>query len=397
MTPAPCVVFHMVVSGRGPCVSIRASRPPRTQSSLRGVIGRRQHRRKQRRSEVKAACRPLPLAMVAIGTKHRGATAPPVKVKTACTPMPQASASAMVAVGTNNGGATATLPLNNPMVAVGTDDKVANVAMLPATQSCFFGFKVEKEISTGVYGNVFRAVHEASGAKVAIKHMHCKAGGVLTQMQQREVNALRELHNHSNIVKLLQVELVFEYCDTSLRELTRTEALEPDIIVRYTCHLFAGLSFVHSKTIAHRDIKPANLLICQPLNILKLADFGLARQVSAVGDCSLSPTVFTQWYRPPEILLGSEVYGLSSDIWAAELGMFHAVFEALGTPSVAEWPGLAKLPHFRAVPQHPLKPWPKWGFSVGKKYMFLLQGLVVVVPCHRFSAKEASAMSSVLS
>ncbi len=151
------------------------------------------------------------------------------------------------------------------------------------------------------------------------------------------------------------------------------------------------------------------------MNILKLADFGLARQVSAVGDCRLSPTVFTQWYHPPEILLGSEVYGLSSDIWAAgcvcvemckrkpafkaasELGMLHAIFEALGTPSVADWPGLAKLPHFRAVPQHPLKPWPKWGSSVGKKYMFLLQGLVVVVSCHRISAKGASAISSVLS
>ena len=47
---------------------------------------------------------------------------------------------------------------------------------------------------------------------------------------------------------------------------------------------------------------------------VKLADFGLARMVE-LPFRNYTHEVVTQWYRPPEILLGQKVYNWGADIW----------------------------------------------------------------------------------
>lgn len=65
-----------------------------------------------------------------------------------------------------------------------------------------------------------------------------------------------------------------------------------------------------------QDIKPANLLINEH-DVLKIADFGLARLYNSeeTRKC-YSPQVATRWYRAPEILWGTQIYGPSIDMWA---------------------------------------------------------------------------------
>lgn len=65
-----------------------------------------------------------------------------------------------------------------------------------------------------------------------------------------------------------------------------------------------------------KDIKPANLLINE-FQVLKIADFGLARLYSMekANKC-YSPQVATRWYRAPEILWGTQIYGPAIDLWA---------------------------------------------------------------------------------
>jgi serine/threonine protein kinase len=57
------------------------------------------------------------------------------------------------------------------------------------------------------------------------------------------------------------------------------------------------------------------------LQELKLADFGLAR---AFGNTTraYSNEVVTLWYRPPDVLLGSQQYNTSIDVWSS--GCIHA-------------------------------------------------------------------------
>ena len=45
----------------------------------------------------------------------------------------------------------------------------------------------------------------------------------------------------------------------------------------YLYQILRGIAYCHSHRVLHRDLKPQNLLIDRQTNVLKLADFGLAR------------------------------------------------------------------------------------------------------------------------
>jgi len=90
-------------------------------------------------------------------------------------------------------------------------------------------------------------------------------------------------------------------------------------VVFFRCYmhqLLTGLNYCHLNNILHRDIKGSNLLIDNN-GILKLADFGLARSCALENSKPLTNRVITLWYRPPELLLGSQSYGPAVDMWSA--------------------------------------------------------------------------------
>ncbi|KAF5946103.1 hypothetical protein HYC85_016331 [Camellia sinensis] len=87
----------------------------------------------------------------------------------------------------------------------------------------------------------------------------------------------------------------------------------------------------------HRDLKPSNLLLDLYASVVKIADFGLAREfhnplrectpeswgdsvmvgvAAATATATATVLVVTLWYRPPEILLGSSVYFAPVDMWS---------------------------------------------------------------------------------
>jgi serine/threonine protein kinase len=71
----------------------------------------------------------------------------------------------------------------------------------------------------------------------------------------------------------------------------------------------------------HRDIKGGNLLLTKD-GILKIADFGLAREFKRVNNTQFTVKVVTRWYRAPELLLNVPTYKESIDIWS--IGCFIA-------------------------------------------------------------------------
>jgi serine/threonine protein kinase len=58
--------------------------------------------------------------------------------------------------------------------------------------------------------------------------------------------------------------------------------------------------------------RPQNLLL-DTKGTLKIADFGLARDAT-IPKRAYSKEIITLWYRPPEILLGTDVYSCAVDI-----------------------------------------------------------------------------------
>lgn len=67
--------------------------------------------------------------------------------------------------------------------------------------------------------------------------------------------------------------------------------------------------------ICHRDIKPQNLLLDPESAILKLCDFGSAKQL-VKGELNVS-YICSRYYRAPELIFGATDYTCNIDIWSA--------------------------------------------------------------------------------
>lgn len=112
--------------------------------------------------------------------------------------------------------------------------------------------------------------------------------------------------------------------------------------------------YLISKAVIHRDLKPSNILVTVDGKI-KLCDFGLAKRFE-LPMAEMTPRVGTLWYRAPEILLGGKHYTVAAEMWAigcitaemaegkplfrnsTEIGQIFDIFNALGTPTMQEYP-----------------------------------------------------------
>src|SRR6185312_2204368 len=118
----------------------------------------------------------------------------------------------------------------------------------------------------------------------------------------------------------------------SLREMCSTTGIAPETVLRYGAQIAAALARAHDRGIAHRDLKSANVVIT-PEGLVKVLDFGLARQLERRGSeeptrsLSTSPesgsVSGTLPYLAPEILRG-EPADYRSDLWALGVVLYEA-------------------------------------------------------------------------
>jgi serine/threonine protein kinase len=168
-----------------------------------------------------------------------------------------------------------------------------------------------------------------------------------------------------------KIYLVFEYFDMDLKMYIqklnlKSEQLPKQLIKSYLFQLLSGVEYLHSRKIIHRDLKPNNILI-NKTGRLKICDFGLSREFM-MPITNMTPGVVTQYYRSPEIMLGSKIYTISIDIWAvgcifaemflnkplfdgeSEIEQMMLMFSTLGTPTEEEWVGVSDLPYYSKFP-----------------------------------------------
>lgn len=177
-----------------------------------------------------------------------------------------------------------------------------------------------KEIGDGTCGTVYKAINLETSEIVAVKKMKRKYYVWEECMNLREVKSLRKL-NHPNIIKLKEIvrennELffIFEYMEHNLYDIMRERErpFTEEEIRGFMTQLLQGLVHMHRSEYFHRDLKPENLLVTN--NTIKIADFGLAREVSS--SPPFTDYVSTRWYRAPEVLLQSSSYTPAIDMWA---------------------------------------------------------------------------------
>ena len=205
-----------------------------------------------------------------------------------------------------------------------------------------------------------------------------------TRLMHFRSQSLRQIPMHPNIIPLYDAFLlpstkelyfVFECMEGNLYQLTKSRKGRPlasGLTASIFYQILAGLHHIHQSGYFHRDMKPENLLITTTgladypasslyapptaapekdvVVVVKLADFGLARETNTTG-AILTEYVSTRWYRAPEVLLRSRDYSNPVDMWAlgtilvevitlkplfpgdSEVDQVYKICEVLGDPS----------------------------------------------------------------
>lgn len=190
-------------------------------------------------------------------------------------------------------------------------------------------FKLEKLISTGHSGDVYRARLHANGRQVAVKVY--RQSGLSSSRSQllRELSNLVRLPEHQNVAQFLgvtshhgEIALVQEWVDGVTLGTFMRRPLPLNVCIFLLRQLLLGLAeCVHMAGLVHRDLSPSNIMISSD-GTVKLVDFGLSR---ADGAAQTSGAIQgTPGHMSPEHVCGEPLYA-TSDLFAVGILFYELV------------------------------------------------------------------------
>jgi serine/threonine protein kinase len=193
-------------------------------------------------------------------------------------------------------------------------------------------YVIGSELGRGAMGVVYDAIDPLIGRNVAVKVINLRVVTEPRQAQFLKERLFKEAKSagqlfHRGIVVVLDVgqegDLAYftmERIDgQSLQQLLAAESKLPvrealDILRQVA----AALDFAHERGVIHRDVKPANILI-QKDNVVKVADFGIAKSVSTSFQTVTGLLMGTPGYMSPEQIESRAVDGRSDQFALAVL------------------------------------------------------------------------------
>jgi serine/threonine-protein kinase ULK3 len=218
-----------------------------------------------------------------------------------------------------------------------------------------------KAVGKGAFGYVYLAIDKATKEERALKVIDMKKLSQAPQYLESEVQILEKLSYSAfpYVVRMYgkfkinehDLGVVMEYCDGGdMREyLLKHQRLDEQTAKKFMNDFALGLIFLESNKIVHRDLKLTNLLLkSKPfdLPILKIADFGFAKEVNEYDEV-LTSFVGTKLYLAPEICYGtSRAYTAKSDLWSVGL----IFYEMLSGPLHEKRPEFQTIAYQKVVP-----------------------------------------------
>ncbi|MGH9385696.1 MAG: protein kinase domain-containing protein [Vicinamibacterales bacterium] len=222
------------------------------------------------------------------------------------------------------------------------------MGLAPGSQ--FGPYEILSLIGTGGMGEVYRARDKRLARDVAIKVLpdawlsdsdrrsrFDREARLLAQLNHPNVGTIYGLEHHGEVTALV-LELVegptlgelLDRGHTGDRLPGQRSGLPIAEVLKLGRQIAAALEATHDRGIVHRDLKPANIKIT-PGGVVKVIDFGLARDVSSESDDASAQTaaathagqiIGTPAYMSPEQARGKPV-DKRSDIWSFGCVLFE--------------------------------------------------------------------------
>ena len=201
------------------------------------------------------------------------------------------------------------------------------------TTALIRSYRIERELGQGGMATVYLARDLKHERQVAIKVLRPELASALgPERFLREIRTTANLR-HPHILPLYDsgdAEGALFYVmplieGESLRDrLNRERRLPVDDALRIAREVADALGYAHGRGIIHRDIKPENILLEGGHAVV--ADFGIARAVSAAGGGALTQTglaVGTPAYMSPEQVLAEATLDGRSDLYSLGCVLFE--------------------------------------------------------------------------
>lgn len=244
-------------------------------------------------------------------------------------------------------------------------------------------FTVSRELGSGAMGSVYLAdfaQQDGTSVPVALKIVNIGLLGNESALArfEREAAILKQL-KHPHIVRLIATGryrktpfIAMEYVNGEPLDkvLARRTRIGWETVVDYSKQLCLALQHAHEKGIIHRDLKPSNLMLTLE-GVLKLTDFGIAKDTDVTALTGANSTIGTAAYMSPEQCKGDKFISNKSDLYSLGVVLYELItgrkpFHAENTVDMF-------LKHVNDTPVRPAKLVPDLPVWLDNLIMFLLE------------------------
>ncbi|MGN6168758.1 MAG: protein kinase domain-containing protein, partial [Solirubrobacteraceae bacterium] len=198
--------------------------------------------------------------------------------------------------------------------------------MATSTTTIAGRYRLDSRLGIGGMSSVYLAFDQRLERSVAIKLLaeHLADDPAFVSRFRREALSAARLV-HPNIVQVFdfgfdetqhQHFIVMEHVPgRSCAQLLRDRGpLHVDQVVEIIAQACMGLDYAHRNGVIHRDVKPGNLLVSDA-EVVKLADFGIARATDQSSITQVGSVLGTAAYLSPEQSRGEEA-GPRADLYS---------------------------------------------------------------------------------